>query len=123
MADPGTGDKSFIQVGEETTPGTGVAATFKLPVYSSNIVLEAPPIPDTRLHGAPWELAVAQGVRRTKGSFACDLYFEGLLRLLRGAFGDYSSSLVETGVRDHLFKISTGQLKAFSIQEIVGDVT
>jgi hypothetical protein len=123
MAIPGTGFNSYIQIGEEITPGTGVAATFKLPVYSTRIELEAPPIPDTTLHGAPWEINVAQGARRTKGAFACDLYFEGLLRLLRGAFGAYSNTLVETGVRDHVFKVSTTQLKSFSIEEIVGNIS
>jgi len=122
MGVPGAGWKSYIQLGKESTYGTAIAATHKLAALNSGLKLDAPPIEDALMSGVAWERTTAKPPRRVMGSFATHLTFDGLLELLRGVFGTYASSTVETGVRDHTFKIGP-LLNGFTVQEIVGDVT
>jgi len=122
MGAPGVGHKGYVQLGEESTYGTAIAATHKLAVLNSDIKLEAPPIPDQLLGGTRWGRTVAQGTKRARGTISTHLTFDGLLAILRGAFGTYTQTTVETGVRDHLFKIGA-TLKSFTVQEILGDVS
>jgi hypothetical protein len=120
MGVPAVAHKGFLQIGKETTWDTPVAATIKLPVLDISIELDAPLIPDNVLHGNPWERTKYQGPRRAMGPFSTQLLFEGELELLRGIFGAYTNSLVETGVRDHTFKIGP-TLNGYTLQEIIGD--
>lgn len=122
MAAPGTGHKGgIIQIGKETAWGTPVAATIKLPTLSSDLKLQADVFPDNTLHGNPWPRTMHQGPRKVVGPFAVPLLFEGELELFRGVMGLYSNSVVETGVRDHTFKVGP-TLNPYTLQDQKGDV-
>jgi len=118
MPAPAMGHVSHLQFGKETTWGTPVAATNNIPILSDTIELDAPPIPDTVLHGNPWERTKYQGPRRVMGDFSTQLLFEGMTELLRGVFGGYAATTVETGVRDHTFKIGS-TLNKYTLEEII----
>lgn len=121
MGAPGVGHKSFIQMGKETTWGTPVGVLIRIPILNDTLELEAPPIPDNVLHGNPWERTKYQGPRRVTGEFSTDLMFEGMLEFIRGCFGQYQSAVVETGVRDHTFKIGVN-LNGYTIEETLSNI-
>lgn len=122
MGVPAVSHKSYWQLAKATTWGTGVAATIKLPLIDESIELENPPIEDNVLHGNPWDRTTYQGYRRAMGSITTQLLFEGMLEIFRGLFGTYPApAVVETGVRDHVFKIGP-TLNHYTHQLITGDV-
>jgi hypothetical protein len=120
------GHLSYIQTGpKETTYGTFQAPTKKLEVVRWNLDPEIGVINDGSLYGGQSRRGLYQGGILHKGSFVTRANYEGLLELLRGALGTYSNSLVETGVRDHVFLsdgAGSGKLNSYSPEVIHGDI-
>lgn len=121
MGVPAIGHKSTIQIGKETTWGTAASVVWPVAILGNTLELEAPPIPDTQLHGNPWPRTMYQGPRRARGEISSQMMFEGMMEFLRGSFGAYSNTLVETGVRDHTFKIGS-LLNGYTIESVVGGI-
>jgi hypothetical protein len=119
---PGTGRASFLQWGpKEASYGTFQAPTQKLELVSWSVNPEIGFIQDPSLYGQVARRGLFQGGLVYKGTFVVRLNYEGELELFRGAFGTYSSALVETGVRDHTFKLGA-LLNSYSPEVVIGDI-
>ncbi len=101
---PGLGQLSYMQIGKESTFGTGVPATQRLELISSNVQPVIGTIPDPSLYSGVSPRGLFQGGLYFRGTFVVRMNYDGLMELCRGVFGSYSSSTVGTGVLDHLFK-------------------
>ena len=101
---PAQGHKTYMQIGKEVTWGTPVAATDKFEVISSAIVPVIGTIQDPSLHSAVSRRALYQAGRLVRGTFTLRMNYIGMLQLMRGIFGTYSSTLLSVPARDHEFK-------------------
>jgi hypothetical protein len=123
---PGLGHKSYIQIGpKETTFGTFQTPTKKLEVESWSISPEIGVIEDASLYAAQSRRGLYQGGLLYKGTFVVRLNYDGILELLRGVLGTYSSAVVEGSVRDHTFLsdgTTSSTLNSYSFEVVLGDV-
>jgi hypothetical protein len=122
----GLGHLSYIQTGpKETTYGTPVAPTKKIEIEKWDFEPQIGEIPDSSLYGGQSRRAIHQGLIFYQGSFITRANYEGHLEFFRAALGTYSNSLVETGVRDHVF-LSDGagsaKLNSYSPEVVAGDI-
>lgn len=121
MPIPGLGHKSYLQIGEEVTWGTGVAATKKLTCLSMSVEPIIGVIDDNSLWNAASRRVLLQGGLTYRGRFVVVCYYEGLLKLWKWAMG----SGVTTGPVDsaytHTFK-EASTLGSLTIEMIEGDI-
>jgi len=133
MPTPGMGHKSYIQIGEESTFGTAVAATQRLEVISMDINPVIGVIPDPSLNNQQSRRALYQGGLLYRGKIVTRANYEGggFHQLLKAAMG----SLVTTGAGPftHTFKEAAsppsdtiemieGDIPAGQEQELVGSI-
>jgi len=118
---PGLGRDAYAQMGKETTYATYATPTSKLEIISEGIEPDIGAIDDPSLHSGVSLRGLFEGGKLYRGPIVYRATFEGILELLRGIFGGYTSALVETGVRDHTFK-EAASLFSYSIDLAKGNI-
>lgn len=118
---PGLGHRSEIRFGKEATYGGGATPTHKLEVVRANFPPDIGSIPDPSLYSGVSRRGMYQGGFLVRGTFVVRLNYDGMLELFRGIWGSGASTVVETGVRDHVFK-EASTLPSYEIQAIIGDI-
>lgn len=120
---PGLGKKSYLQFGLETTWGTAVAATHKYELISDTFTPEQEEIQDPSLFNGRSPRATYQGRRLGRGSVKIRCNYEGWLPLIKLIQPSYTATVIETGVRDHIFKEGLPlTLPSATMQIIKGDI-
>lgn len=121
---PGSGHKGgLITFGKETTYAGGASPMHKLEVidfeYTPNKIEED----DPNLSGDPELKDVFLGGFSVSGMMTLRANFDGLLEVMRGCHGSYSSAAVsgDATVRDHTFKTGD-QLPFYSADVMMGNV-
>jgi len=123
MGTPSIGHKSYLQIGKESTYGTGVAATGpKLEVISADISPQIGVIDDPSLYSAVARRGIYQGGLLYGGRFSVRANYEGMLRLLEGVLpGASKVGPTETTVYTYTFKEAT-TLNSYTFELIEGDI-
>lgn len=97
------GVKAHIGIGKEATYGTPVAATDYLRFASEGITEEIEQIISENIMGIVDEAESHEGLRTISGDVSGDVYPNVVGDLLRAAFGAPTTTLLATGVYQHVF--------------------
>lgn len=120
---PGLGYKGKVSIAKETTYGVNpAAADATMEILSARITPRLSTVDDPSLSATQVSRRfIGQGGQSYEFSFRFRVGYEGLLHLLRAFLPTYSNTVVETGVRDHVFKEGT-ELNSYSFDLFWGDV-
>lgn len=120
---PGLGYKGKVGFAKESSYGVNPAAQDAvMEILSARITPRLSTVDDGSLSATQVSRRfIGQGGQSYELSFRFRVGYEGLLHLLRAFFPTYSNTVVETGVRDHVFK-EGAELNSYSFDLYWGDV-
>jgi hypothetical protein len=120
---PGLGFKSKLLIAKESTYDTApAAADAAIEITSATITPKLSTIDDPSLSSTQVSRRfIGQGGQSYEANFKFRVGYEGLLTVLRMFFPTYSSAVVDTSARDHIFKEGVSAF-SYTLDFVWGDI-